>query len=225
MRAATIIVVVSSRFAVVGAYGSGKTILTEALEHLTGLPRTQGSPMREPIGGEGVSIHNWTEGQVLQLTVNRYAERIAGEAALPEGFFSDGSVLHEWIYAKLRLVAGSYPGTDHPLDSRYRDPVTRAYEQVADEIGLLAKRHVARGAYQAFLHLPIEFELAENNRPINETFRKLSDELLLPALEESGVPVHTVAGSLEQRLEQVLEITGVEPLITVAEAVKKTQNA
>ncbi|MFJ8308553.1 AAA family ATPase [Streptomyces sp. NPDC094147] len=209
----------------VGAYGSGKTVLTEALEYLTGLPRTQGPPMREPIGSENASIHNWTDAQVLQLTVNRYAERIAGEAAQSKGFFSDGSVLHEWIYAKLRLAVGSYPSTAYPLASRYRDPVTRAYEQVADEIGLLAKRHVVRGAYEAFFHVPIEFDLAENNRPINETFRKLSDDLLLPALQESGIPVHRVTGPLEQRLEQVLKVTGVKPVSTVAEAVKKTQNA
>ncbi|MFF4854654.1 AAA family ATPase [Streptomyces rubiginosohelvolus] len=218
----------SSKYAVVGAYGSGKTALTEALEHLTGLPRTQGSPMREPIGGEGSSIHDWTPSQVIQLTVNRYTERITAENALNDknqGFFSDGSVLHEWIYAKLRLVAGSYPGTASPLATRYREPVTSSFEQVADEIGLLARRHVARGAYDAFIHLPIEFELAEDNRPINETFRKLSDELLLPTLEELGIPVHTVRGSLEERLEQVLKIAGVTPVITVAEAVKKTLHA
>lgn len=228
MCATTKIVVVTSRIAVTGAYGSGKTVLTETLERLTGLPRTQGSPMREPIGGEGSSIHNWTPGQVLQLTVNRYTERVTAESALndaKQGFFSDGSVLHEWIYAKLRLLAGSYPATGYPLEARYRDPVTRAYEQAADEIGLLAKRHVAHGAYDAFIHLPIEFELAENNRPINETFRRLSDELLLPALDESGIPVHTVTGSREERLEQVLKITGVTPVITVAEAVDKTPHA
>ncbi|MGE6724846.1 AAA family ATPase [Streptomyces niveus] len=208
-----------------GAYGSGKTDLTYALQHLTGLPRTQGSPMREPVGGEGVPIHNWTPAQVLQLTVNRYSERITGEAALKdEGFFSDGSILHEWIYAKLRLTVGSYPSTGHPLERRYRSPAVQVYESVADEIGLLAKRHVARGAYQAFFHLPIEFELAENNRPINETFRRFSDELLLPALDEAGIPVHTVTGNLEERLEQILQATSLKPLLSVSDAVRKTRN-
>src|SRR5690606_39369543 len=64
--------------------GSGKTTLSTALSHLTGLPRTHGSPMREPIGGEGRSVHNWTDGQLMQLTVNRFAERLLGEAAHPE---------------------------------------------------------------------------------------------------------------------------------------------
>lgn len=218
------IVVVKPTFAFIGSYGSGKTTLTRALEHLTGLPRTQGSPMREPIGGAGAAIHDWTPSQLLQLTVNRYAERVLGEARAGDGFFSDGSVLHEWVYAKLRIVVGSYPGTDHPLAERYRDPVLQAYENVADEIGRLAARHVADGAYSTFIHLPIEFELAPDNRPINETFRKLSDDLVLPAAEESGVPVHRIAGSVEQRLEQVLEITGLNPRCTVSEAVQKTQN-
>ncbi|MEU3501236.1 AAA family ATPase [Streptomyces hundungensis] len=209
----------SSKIAITGAYGSGKTALSLALSHLTGIPRTQGTPMREPIGGEGHSVHNWTDGEVLQLTVNRYAERLLGEQACATGFISDGSVLHEWVYAKLRLVVGSYPGTAQDLRRRYRNEVTRAYEDVADHIGRLAARHAKR-TYQHFVHLPIEFGLAEDNRPVNEAFRSLSDELMLPALHESGIPVHTVTGPLAERLEKVVALTGLTPVMDIEEAIR-----
>ncbi|GAB2774783.1 AAA family ATPase [Streptomyces daliensis] len=213
----------SKRIAVVGAYGSGKTTLSTALSHLTGLPRTHGSPMREPIGGEGHSVHNWTDGQLMQLTVNRYAERLLGEAAHPEGFVSDGSVVHEWTYAKLRLVAGSYPGTDVPLDDRHRSTGTAVLEAAVDDIGLLMKHH-ARTAYDAFVHVPVEFELAPDNRPINENFRRLSDALLLPALAATGVPVHTVTGDLADRLKQAVGHLGLAEtaVMDVEEAVRLT---
>ncbi|MFH9010550.1 AAA family ATPase [Streptomyces sp. NPDC017943] len=210
----------TKRIAVVGAYGSGKTTLSTALSHLTGLPRTHGSPMREPIGGEGRSVHNWTDGQLIQLTVNRYAERLLGEAAHPEGFVSDGSVVHEWVYAKLRLVAGSYPGTRTPPADRHRSATVAALEAAVDDIGLLMKHH-ARTAYQAFVHVPVEFELDPDNRPINENFRHLSEELLLPALEATGLPVHTVHGDVAERLTQTVKHLGLEDatVMTVEEAV------
>ena len=45
--------------------------------------------------------------------------------------------------------------------------------------------------------------------------------LLLPALVELGFPVHTVTGSLEERLEQIVKITDLRPLITVAERLER----
>ncbi|MEV7866825.1 AAA family ATPase [Streptomyces sp. NPDC088124] len=213
----------NKRIAVVGAYGSGKTTLSTALAHLTGLPRTHGSPMKEPIGGEGRSVHNWTDSQLLQLTVNRYAERLLGEAGCPRGFISDGSTVHEWVYAKLRLVAGSFPGTDAPLKNRHRSTGTAALEGAVDDIGLLMKYH-ARNNYEAFVHVPIEFELAPDNRPVNENFRRLSDDLLLPALEATGVPVYTARGDLADRLEQITEHLGLgdATVVTTEEAVRLT---
>ncbi|MDJ1132036.1 AAA family ATPase [Streptomyces iconiensis] len=211
------------RIAVVGAYGSGKTTLSTALAHLTGLPRTHGSPMREPLGGEGHSVNNWTNGQLMQLTVHRYAERLLGEAAQPQGFVSDGSTVHEWVYAKLRLVAGSSPGTEIPLENRHRSTETAVLEAAVDDIGLLMKRH-ARTAYDIFVHVPVEFGLDPDNRPVNENFRRLSDALLLPALEATGVPVRTVDGDLADRLKQAAEHLGVAEtaVMDVEEAVRLT---
>lgn len=153
------------------------------------------------------------------MTVNRYSERLLGESRNPDGFLSDGSVVHEWVYAKVRLVAGSYPGTDTPLGERHRDRGTAAFEETADEIGLLMKRH-AETAYGAFVHVPVEFGLAPDNRPVNENFRRLSDAVLLPALKALPVPLYTVHGTLAERLDQLKELLGLEPVITTEEAVR-----
>ncbi|MCB5180967.1 AAA family ATPase [Streptomyces antimicrobicus] len=212
----------TQRIAIVGAYGSGKTLLAKALSEVTGLPYTQGTAMREPIGGEGKHIWNWTEGELLQLTVKRFAERTLNEAAHPAGFISDGSMIHEWVFAKLRLVTGPTPGTLASVDSRYRSEVTAAYENVADNIGKLAVRH-AKTAYDVLFHLPIEFPMSEENPPINENFRALSDEVLLPALEETGVPVHTVSGTPAMRLEKILKITGLPTVVDIDKALEAVQ--
>ncbi|MFF4170135.1 AAA family ATPase [Streptomyces sp. NPDC001744] len=212
----------TQRIAIVGAYGSGKTLLAKALSEATGLPYTQGTAMREPIGGEGKHIWNWTPGELLQLTVKRYAERTLNEAAHPAGFISDGSIVHEWIFAKLRLVTGPTPGTGAPVDSRFRDEVTAAYEDVADNIGRLAVRH-ARTAYDAFFHLPIEFPMSEQNPPINDIFRTLSDEVLLPALADTGLPVHAITGTPAERLQKILDITGLPAVVDIDKALDAVQ--
>ncbi|MET3983359.1 AAA family ATPase [Streptomyces sp. PvR034] len=212
----------SQRIAIVGAYGSGKTLLSEALSEVTGLPYTQGTAMREPIGGEGKHIWNWTEGELLQLTVKRYAERTLNEAAHPAGFISDGSIIHEWVFAKLRLVLGPNPGTEQSVDSRFRSEVTAAYEDVADHIGKLAVRH-AKTAYDVFYHLPIEFPLDEDNRPINDIFRKLSDEVLLPALADTGIPIHTITGTPAERLQQIIDISGLPTVVDIEKALASVQ--
>ncbi|MET9695826.1 AAA family ATPase [Streptomyces sp. NPDC006529] len=212
----------SQRIAIAGAYGSGKTLLSEALSEVTGLPRAEGTAMREPIGGEGKHAWSWTEGELLQLTVRRHAERTLDEAAHPGGFISDGSILHDWVYAKLRLIAGPNPGTEQPLGSRFRSEVTAAYEDVADQIGKLAVRH-AKTAYDVFFHLPVEFPLDEDNRPVNEIFRTLSDGLLLPAIAETGIPVHTITGSPAERIRQIVEITGLPVAVDIEKALASVQ--
>jgi hypothetical protein len=190
--------------AIVGSYGSGRTTLSRALAERTGLPVAYGSAMANPIGAEGKPVHDWTRGELLQLTARRYAERLGAEAAHPGGFISDGSVLHEPIYAKTRLVAGSYPlGED--LGAYPRSTATLAYEDVADHIGLLAAAHAA-GAYDLYLHLPAEFPLKDEEPPVSEAFRAITETLLLEALASLGARPHTLRGTVGERVEQALDL-------------------
>ncbi|MEU3862691.1 hypothetical protein AB0F03_36185 [Streptomyces sp. NPDC028722] len=120
------------RIAVVGAYGNGKTTLTTELSRQLGLPRTHGAAMRDPAGGAGKSLEECTDPEVIQLAVHRFTERVVDEARCSHGFVSDGSVLHEWIYTKVRLVLGRLPGPSARLDTAVRPATTAAYEEVTD---------------------------------------------------------------------------------------------
>ncbi|MCZ0997884.1 AAA family ATPase [Streptomyces mirabilis] len=184
----------------VGAYGNGKTTLTTRLAQTTPLPRTHGTAMRDPLGGSGTSLEDCTEAELLQLTVRRFTERRVGEALLPQGFLSDGSVLHEWVYAKVRLALGRFPAENARLPAVRRAGVAAAFEEVADQIGHLAMAH-AQESYDLVVHVPAEGPLADSPRPVGETFRAISDQLLLEALGRADVPVHIVTGSLQERVE------------------------
>ncbi|WP_308401110.1 AAA family ATPase [Streptomyces sp. AC512_CC834] len=187
------------RVALVGAYGNGKTTLTTQLAQTTLLPRTHGMAMRDPLGGSGKSLEDCTEAELLQLTVRRFTERRVGEALLPQGFVSDGSVLHEWVYAKVRLALGRFPAADARLPPACGSGALTAFEEVADQIGHLAMAHAQEG-YDLVVHVPAEGPLADSPQPISEAFRAISDQLLLEALSRADVPVHVVTGSLHERL-------------------------
>ncbi|WP_027344659.1 AAA family ATPase [Hamadaea tsunoensis] len=196
------------RIAFVGAYGNGKTTLTTELSNLLGLPRTHGSAMRDPAGGVPKALEETTEAELIQLAVRRYAERAVEEAAAPAGFLSDGSILHEWVYSKVRLSVGRYPQPPTELGDIARPAPTAVFEEVVDQVGLLAQAH-ARAGYDLIVHCPNERPLPDGHDPISEYFRVLSDKLMLEIVDTLGLPVHIVKGSVEERLDQVLSLPGV----------------
>ncbi|MYT75216.1 MULTISPECIES: AAA family ATPase [unclassified Streptomyces] len=196
------------RIAFVGAYGNGKTTLTTELSEKLGLARTHGSAMRDPAGGTPKALEETNEPELVQLAVRRFTERAVEEAAHPEGFLSDGSVLHEWVYSKVRLAVGRFPEPTDTLAGAVREPRTLLFEEVVDQLGLLAKEH-ARTGYDVFVHCPVEFPLPQGVDPISESFRTLSDELMLDILKTLDIPVHVVTGTVEERLDQILAIPGV----------------
>jgi hypothetical protein len=196
------------RIAFVGAYGNGKTTLTTELAGRTGLERVHGSAMRDPAGGARTSLEESTETELVQLAVRRYSERTVDEALRPQGFLSDGSVLHEWVYSKVRLAVGRYPDPAATLKAGVRSPRTEVVEEVVDQLGLLAKEQ-ARTGYDLVVFVPNEVPLPEGHDPISASFRVLSDELMLEIVNTLDLPVHTVTGTVEERIEQVLRIPGV----------------
>lgn len=207
------------RLAFVGTYGSGKTTLTKALSQLTGLSRTHGSPMRNPEAEPGKTLDNASPPELLQLVMRRFVERSIGERQLSEGFLSDGSVLHEWIYGAVRMAVGLHPPDTATMKAL---PVTqdfRFFQTVIEQFGIPMKQH-ARTQYDAIVHLPIEFPLPPGNRPINEHFRVLSDELLLEKLaDQTTVPFYVVRGSVTQRLQHVVDLFELPTVTSVADAI------
>ncbi|MEV4344555.1 ATP-binding protein [Actinoplanes sp. NPDC049596] len=201
------------RIAFVGAYGNGKTTLTTELSRRLGLERSHGSAMRDPAGGARKALEETSAPELIQLAVRRFAERAAEEARMERGLVSDGSVLHEWVYSKVRLQAGRHPEPSVTLaDAPARDDTSRPYEEVVDQAGLLAQEY-ARSHYDLIVHCPVEFPLPAGHSPISERFRTLSDELMLRMTGTLGLPVHIVRGSLEERIAQVMALPGVPSLV------------
>ncbi len=198
------------RIAIVGAYGNGKTTLGTELARRTGLPLTRGAPMRGPLGAVGRSLEDCTEAQLIQLTVRRFTERAVAEAMLPDGFISDGSVLHEWIYTKVRLVLGLHPRAPASLEGTPRSARIAVYEEVADQLGLLASQHAGR-AYDCFIRLPADVPLRTGHRPISEHFRTVSDQILVSTLDRIGRSAWVVTGGLDDRVRAALDLVGGHP--------------
>ena len=102
-------------------------------------------------------------------------------------------------------------------------PVRRFYRQYMDAYGVISKNRAKR-FYDAYVHLPVEFGMAEDgHRPVSEKFRRLSDALLIQALEELGLPYHVVGGTVQERVSKIIEIHGLPRVMPLDEAIAKAQ--
>ena len=208
------------KIAISGTYSSGKTTTSIALARLTGVPRTHAKTMREilPEALPGKRLEDCTSAELIQLLIRRYGERVRHESHLPEGFISDGSALHEWVYGTIRTLVGIHPDDAEPLPTEHT-PEMKYFEEVMVNIGSVVKHH-AKHSYDVFVHLPVEFPLAaDGHRPVSERFRKLSDELLLDVLDELEIPYHVVGGTIPERLTKITEILGLPRVLGVDEAI------
>lgn len=94
------------------------------------------------------------------------------------------------------------------------------FEDVMINFGSIAQ-HYAKNTYSEFIHLPIEFPLvADGHRPVSERFRVLSDELLLKTLTELNIKYTIVGGSIEERLQKIVDLYGFRKVISIESALK-----
>jgi hypothetical protein len=209
------------KLAISGTYSAGKTTTSIALSRLTGIPRTSARTMREilPKILPGRRLEDCTIPELLQLGMTRFTERAVHESKLPDGFISDGSALHEWVYGKVRVQVGLHPGRPESSGG-FRSAAERDFfEQVMDAMGAVMRRH-AVDAYDAFAHLPIEFPLsADGHRPVSEEFRARTDELLFDTLRQARIPVRVVGGSLADRLASIVRAFDLPAVMPVDEAI------
>lgn len=213
------------RLAVSGTYSSGKTTTSIALSHLTGIPRTHAKTMREilPQLLPGKRLEDCEIHELFQLGMVRYAERAVHESHLPDGFISDGSSLHEWVYGKIRVAVGIHPGVEEPGGGYASDAERVFYGGVIDAMGAVMRRH-AEKTYDCFAHLPIEFPLsADGHRPVSETFREMSDQLLLDTLRAADIPFVVIGGSLTERLWQLVDTLNLPVVTSMSQAVDQTR--
>ncbi|ALG06314.1 AAA family ATPase [Kibdelosporangium phytohabitans] len=214
------------RLAIAGTYSVGKTLTTIALAHLTGLPRSAAATMRDllPISVPGKTLEECTPAELIMLIMRRNQERAVNEAALPNGFVSDGSSLHEWAYGTVRVLVGINPNDTVELADVPLTEEIRFYGQVLEQMAVPAKQH-AKANYDSFVHLPIEFPLvADGHRPVSERFRALADKLMLRTLRELEIPYYTVAGSVADRLQTIVDIYGFTPASSIDEAIARAED-
>ncbi|MFJ4860177.1 MULTISPECIES: AAA family ATPase [unclassified Streptomyces] len=213
------------KLAIAGTYSVGKTLTTMAVAHLTGLPRSSAKTMREllPISIPGKTLEECTPAELIMLIMRRNQERAVNESHLRQGFVSDGSSLHEWAYGTVRVLVGINPNESVNLETVEVSEEVRFYGKVLEQMAVPAKQH-AKAAYDSFVHLPIEFPLvADGHRPVNERFRSLADELMLKTLDELNIPYHSVGGSIPERLQKIIDIYGIRPVMSIDEAIEKAQ--
>jgi hypothetical protein len=213
------------RLAVSGTYSSGKTTTTEALSIATGIPRTDALSAREIVVDlmPSKQFQELGSGELLTLGLRRLAERIDGEASQRGAFISDGSVLHEWVYGEARLVLGINPGAPWPHRAVKRVtglPAKPFVRQYLHSYGVVVKERAKR-LYDAFVHLPIEFQMdADGHRPVSEAYRDLTDSILRRTLDELSIPYHEVGGPIQVRVEKIMDLFDLPVVVPVDEAIE-----
>lgn len=214
----------AARIGISGTYSSGKTFTSMALSHYTGLPRTKARTMREilPEAAPGKTLEECTAAELIQMIVTRHVERAVYEDKLSDGFVSDGSSLQEWIYGSVRVSLGLNPSASAQLgagESVEKTAELAFFEEVMSSLGNSFKKHVKQ-SFDAFVHLKNELPLSpDGHRPVNDQFRTLSDEILQRTMNELDIPFYVVSGSVEERLERIASLFGLEPRMSPHDAV------
>jgi hypothetical protein len=183
------------KIAVVGAYGNGKSTLSSALSSALALPRVHATPMALQSGSMRTSLEECDDIELVQLVARRLVERISAEAAAIGGFVSDGSVLHEFVYAATRYRYGLHPRSDRVQSRPELPKEAEIVDRITTEVGTYAL-----ATYTAFVYVPNERPLAVDPPPVSEAFRTLLDRRLLSLVDALGVPVLRVRGDQAQRL-------------------------
>lgn len=97
------------------------------------------------------------------------------------------------------------------------------FEDVMWELGKAFKRHV-KSSFDQFVHLKNELPLAKDgHRPVNENFRRSSDEFLLATLDDMAMPYVVIGGSVEERADAIAEVFGKTPVMSIDAAIAEAQ--
>ncbi|WP_181282108.1 MULTISPECIES: AAA family ATPase [Arthrobacter] len=181
------------RIAITGSYGAGKTTLVKKLVANVGLHYQHVPEMSSPLWQAGKQATECSRDELIELLIRRLMDRAALEFDEPD-VVSDGSLLHDWVFVRTMLMHGAHPTPDVHADTSWQiesiEPIRRALlTRMAD-------------LYDLVVHLPIEFPLAVENRPVSDKFRELSDRYLISELEHLPIPTLEVTGTLDERLAQ-----------------------
>jgi len=200
------------RIAVTGAPGTGRGTVCAALALATGLDcASVADELAAPRSDRRLA-------RTVEAAIRGFEQRVDGEARLPGGYVSDGSVLHEWAVAEAtRRTTPRRHWLLNPRDLPYR---------IFEERFLLAQRRIvaryANATYDGFVHLRLPEEVTEDG---DSATRETVDRLLLTALQDSNLPYLVIGGSLEQIVTQVAGMFALPQHIPVGDAVSAALKA
>lgn len=215
------------KLAISGTYSTGKSTTTEALSIATGLPRTHAMTSREILIDliPGKTVMDLNAMELIKLGLRRFEERVHNESG-PGPFISDGGVFHEWVYFEARMRVGINPGAPKWFQAVKKVtglPVKHFYQRYTDTLGDVTRSRAKR-IYDAYVHLPVEFDMhKDGHRPVSEPFRRLSDDLLIEALQDLGIPYHVVGGPIPERVDRIIELFDMPQVVPTAEAIELAQ--
>ncbi|WP_461666593.1 AAA family ATPase [Gordonia sputi] len=192
------------RIALVGAWGAGKTTLATELADRLHIPVVQGQGAMTVAGT--ATVHDWTPHELVEASIVRYGDRRAAEAT-EQSFVSDGGILHEYVYTRLRLLHGSYPGGNGPRrdHAQLTDPANRRTWASLTGIGTDTLRRHLTSNYSHVVHLPTELPLP-TNAPIDHEFQTRTDIAIRQLCTHLGVDRIEVTGSVAQRADAIVSI-------------------
>ncbi|MFJ4220051.1 ATP-binding protein [Curtobacterium luteum] len=212
------------KLAISGTYSTGKSTTTEALSIATGLPRTHAMTSREILIDliPGKTVMDLNAMELIKLGLRRFEERVHNESG-PGPFISDGGVFHEWVYFEARMRVGINPGAPKWFQAVKKVtglPVKHFYQRYTDTLGDVTRMRAKR-IYDAYVHLPVEFDMhPDGHRPVSEPFRRLSDDLLIEALQDLEIPFHIVGGPIPERVDRIIELFDMPQVVPTDEAVE-----
>jgi len=215
------------KLAISGTYSTGKSTTTEALSIATGLPRTHAKTSREILIDliPGKTVMDLNAMELIKLGLRRFEERVQNESG-PGPFISDGGVFHEWVYFEARMRVGINPGAPKWFQAVKQIaglPVKHFYQRYTDTLGDVTRARAKR-LYDAYVHLPVEFDMhPDGHRPVSEPFRRLSDDLLIEALQELEIPYHVVGGPIPERVNRIIELFDMPQVVPTDEAIELAQ--
>lgn len=194
----------TTRIALVGAWGAGKTTLAAELADRLQIPVVQGLGAMQVAGA--ASVHDWTARELVEASVVRYGDRRVAEAA-EESFISDGGILHEYVYCTLRLLHGSYPGGDGPRrdNAQLIDPADRRGLASMMGVGLDTLRRHLTDSYTHVAHLPAELPLPAC-APIDHEFQHQTDLVIRRLCVDLGIDRIEVTGTVAERADRIVSI-------------------
>jgi len=213
------------RIVISGTYCTGKTTLSLALSVATGIPSTHAPTMREilPELFPGKSLKQCTYPELLRLGMERFQERLEAESKLKNGFISDGCPIQEWLYGSTRLITGAYP-EENKLTMLWKKIKNyrqyRDFELLLSGFEVMAKTYT-KNNYDIFIHLPVEFPFVEDgHRPTSERFREESERMLINTYRSLHIKPIYVGGTLENRLNIILNHLNIPSKIPLAKVMK-----